>query len=396
MATNEKTLRVGDRVVVQREDLQQLLNVLNSEGYRTVGPTLRDHAVVYAEVSTVDELPIGWTEEQAGGAYRLKPRDDDAVFGYTVGPQSWKRFLHPPVARLWRSRRTDNGFEIVAESDPDEDDSPFAFFGVRPCELHAILIQDRVFLQNQFQDPIYKSRRNKVFIVAVNCGQAAETCFCSSLGTGPSVSDGYDLAMTEVLGTDRHWFLVEIGTEQGAHVVAQIPHGAASSEDVETAQAVVAAAAGQMGRFLDTTDLKDVLYRSYEHPRWEAVASRCLSCANCTMVCPTCFCTTIEDVTDLSGNQAERIRRWDSCFSIEFSYMHGGSIRVSGRSRYRQWMTHKLATWVDQFGVLGCVGCGRCITWCPVGIDITEEARAIRKNIPSRAEASEEGVYANN
>jgi Fe-S-cluster-containing hydrogenase component 2 len=133
-----------------------------------------------------------------------------------------------------------------------------------------------------------------------------------------------------------------------------------------------------MGRSMDTTDIKELLYRNYDHPRWRNVASRCLTCANCTMVCPTCFCTTVEDVTDLTGNQAERWRKWDSCFTVDFSYIHGGSVRASPESRYRQWMTHKLATWIDQFGTSGCVGCGRCITWCPVAIDITEEVRAIR------------------
>ena len=101
------------------------------------------------------------------------------------------------------------------------------------------------------------------------------------------------------------------------------------------------------------------------------------------MVCPTCFCTTVEDGTDLAGESAERTRRWDSCFTIDFSYVHGGSVRLRSRSRYRQWMTHKLATWIDQFGSSGCVGCGRCITWCPVAIDITEEVAAIRAD-PTR------------
>ena len=148
--------------------------------------------------------------------------------------------------------------------------------------------------------------------------------------------------------------------------------------DLAAAAASVDRAAQQMGRAMDTHDIRDLLLDNLDHPRWDAVASRCLSCANCTLVCPTCFCSAVEDTTDLSGEEAERARVWDSCFSVDYSYIHGGSVRQSGRSRYRQWMTHKLGTWFDQFGTSGCVGCGRCITWCPVGIDITEEVAAIR------------------
>ena len=142
-----------------------------------------------------------------------------------------------------------------------------------------------------------------------------------------------------------------------------------------------------MGREMNTDGIHDLLLANLEHPRWEEVAGRCLTCGNCTMVCPTCFCTSVEDTSDLAGVSAERSRRWDSCFTMDFSYIHGGSVRASPKSRYRQWMTHKLATWWDQFGSSGCVGCGRCITWCPVGIDITEEVRAIRAE-PAPSEAT--------
>jgi ferredoxin len=212
--------------------------------------------------------------------------------------------------------------------------------------------------------------------------------------TGPKATSGYDLAMTEVISTPEsglsvnshspklgsHYFVVEVGTEQGAEIMAGLPCRQASKEEKGEAERIVARTAEHMGRTLDTTGIKDLLYASYEHPRWEEVADRCLTCGNCTMACPTCFCTSVEDVTDLTGQQAERSRRWDSCFTMDFSYIHGGSVRATPKSRYRQWMTHKLATWYDQFGTSGCVGCGRCITWCPVGIDITEEARAIRES----------------
>ena len=378
---------VRDQVVVDREHIQQLFVTLTRKGYQVVGPTVRDYAIVYDTITSIADLPIGYTDEQDGGTYRLKKRADDALFGYVVGPQSWKRFLYPPVMRLWQARRKENGFEVIPES---QEAPKFAFIGVRSCELHAISIQDRVFMRAEYTDPTYQSRRNNVCIIAINCGQAGGTCFCTSMETGPKATAGFDLALTEVLDAESHYFVVEVGSELGAELLQTIPYRDASHDDIQLAEDIVANTAEHMGRSMDTIGIKDLLYRNMEHSRWEDVASRCLTCSNCTMVCPTCFCTTVEDVTDLAGDQAERWRKWDSCFTMDFSYIYGGSIRASTKSRYRQWMTHKLATWIDQFGTSGCVGCGRCITWCPVGIDITEEVRAIRESESAPTKAAKE------
>jgi ferredoxin len=362
--------------VLSAEGLHGLFEALRRRQYRLVGPTVRDGAIVYDEIGSPADLPAGWTDEQDGGTYRLRRRADQALFGYAVGPHSWKKFLFPPATRLWEARRTgDGGFQVLK---PPDEAPRYAFIGVRSCELHAIAIQDRVFLQGPHVDPLYKARRENAFIVAVNCGQAGGTCFCVSMKTGPKATFGFDLALTETLEEGRHVFVVEVGTARGAEVLAEVPHAEAAREDLAGADRAVARAASQMGRAMETADIKELLYRNYDHPRWDDVAGRCLTCANCTMVCPTCFCSTVEDVSDLSGDHAERWRKWDSCFTMDFSYIHGGHVRASARSRYRQWMTHKLATWIDQFGTSGCVGCGRCITWCPVGIDITAEVRAIR------------------
>jgi sulfhydrogenase subunit beta (sulfur reductase) len=362
--------------ILERDHLQQLLDVLRKRGYRVVGPTVRDRAVVYDDLTSVADLPVGWTDEQEGGIYRLKRRDDEALFGYALGPDSWKKFLHPAVVRLWRAKRDGNGFQIT---ETDVEVPKFAFIGARSCEIHAIAIQDKVFLNGEYRDPFYAARRQDLFVVALNCGHAGGTCFCVSMNTGPKATFGFDLALTEVLEAGRHYFVVEVGTELGAEVLREVPHAAASQAERATAERIVARTAEQMGRRMYTRGLKELLYRNYESPHWEDVAKVCLTCGNCTMVCPTCFCTTVEDVTDLTGSHAERWRRWDSCFTMDFSYIHGGSVRASPMSRYRQWMTHKLATWIDQFGTSGCVGCGRCITWCPVAIDITEEVNAIRR-----------------
>ncbi|MCG6922574.1 MAG: 4Fe-4S dicluster domain-containing protein [Acidobacteria bacterium] len=367
-------MQPGDSVVIERVVLDALLAALRERGYETVGPTVREGAIVYDEIRATSDLPAGWTDEQEGGHYRLRRDDREALFGYAVGPHSWRRYLEPPSLVRWRGRRVDGGFEDDLTPGPPP---RYAFVGVRPCELAALLVKDRILLGDPGADPDYRSRRESAFLVAVNCGSPAGTCFCVSMGTGPRFGPGFDLGLTELVDDARHDFVLQVGTARGAAVVEGLPHRPAEPADLTAAEAVLREAEGRMGRSLETEGLKERLERSYENPHWDEVAKRCLSCGNCTMVCPTCFCSTVEDSTDLPGTRAERRRIWDSCFSIEFSYVHGGSVRTSAGARYRQWITHKLATWHDQFGVSGCVGCGRCITWCPVGIDITAEARAI-------------------
>lgn len=361
--------------VLSRKNFPQLFESLDKRGYQILGPTPRDGAVVYDGLQSVEDLPIGLTDEHEGGTYRLKARRDKALFGYVVGPQSWKKFLHPPKLRLWQAKKNGPGFQITPES---EEIKPLAFVGVRPCELSAIFIQDRILTKGEFVDAHYRKQRQDTLVVAVNCTEPGGTCFCDSMNTGPRAEFGFDLALTEVLDKKDHYFVIEVGTKKGEEVLKELPHEVATEAQVTLAEQLLAKAADKMGRSMDTTDIKNLLYRNYEHPQWQQVAERCLACTNCTMVCPTCFCTTVEDVTDLAGTQAERWRRWDSCYTKDFSYVHGGSVRTSGSARYRHWITHKLATWIDQFGASGCVGCGRCITWCPVGIDITEEVHNLR------------------
>jgi sulfhydrogenase subunit beta (sulfur reductase) len=361
--------------VIDLDGLHALVGVLRDRGYCVVGPTRRDDAIVYEEIASADELPAGWTEVQEAATYRLERRDDEARFGYPVGPHSWKRWLLPARVRLWQARRAESGRTEFVEEPPPE--RPFAFLGVRSCDLHAIAVQDRVFLEGAFVERDYATRRDGAFLIVVNCGTPGGTCFCASMGTGPRAESGFDLALTELVG-DRHRFVVEVGTDLGAEVLADLMGQPATAEDVDEALRVTHEAVALMGRSVESFDLRDLLARNVEHPRFAVTAERCLSCGNCTLVCPTCFCTSVDDVNVLHDGAAERWRRWDSCYSQEYSYIHGGSVRPSSRSRYRQWLTHKFGTWVDQFGTSGCIGCGRCITWCPVGIDVTEELAAIR------------------
>ncbi len=372
-------MQMGEHAVIGLDGLEALLAGLKRRDYRLIGPTLRDQAIVYDDIGGTADLPQGFGDEQDGGRYRLVRRGDARLFGYAVGPQSWKHYLHPPMLSLWRAERHGQSFDII---ESEEILPRFAFLGVRACELNAIALQDRVFLGDEYVDLHYRRRRDGAFIVAVNCSHAGGTCFCVSMKTGPKVAAGFDLALTEVLVGDAHSFVVEIGSAEGAELLAELPARKASAEDLAAAAAIVAGTAANMGRDMETEGLQDLLARNLDHKLWDDVAQRCLTCANCTMVCPTCFCTSVEDASDLAAETAERKRRWDSCFTMDFSHLHGGSVRNSAKSRYRQWMTHKLSTWFDQFGTSGCVGCGRCITWCPVGIDITEEVRAIRDDAP--------------
>ncbi len=368
----------GPCLIDARDGLSVLFRLLRDEGHKVIGPTVRDGAIVYDALDGIEDLPIGRTDEQDGGYYRLKDRGDGTFFGFSVGPQSFKRFLHVPTQELWRAERDSGG---VLTINPVETAPPrYAFIGIRACEIHAIAIQDKVLKDGLHRDTHYAARREDNLFIAVNCGQAGGTCFCVSMKTGPAVTRDFDLALTELMDSESHSFLVEAGSERGEALLAQLPGRDADADDVRRAHETVENTASQMGRDMESATVPDLLRRNVEHPRWDEVAERCLSCGNCTQVCPTCFCTTTVDASDLTGAQASRSRHWDSCFTLDFSYLHGGSVRHSTKSRYRQWMTHKLSSWVDQFGTSGCVGCGRCITWCPVGIDITEEVRAIRES----------------
>lgn len=361
--------------LLSRTGLQSLIDALRAEGYRVIGPTVDQDAIVYDEIVSIADLPQGWTDRQEPGRYRLERRADDALFGYAVGPHSWKKFLFPPLATLMTADRTEQGWQMQNPADPPP---RYAFLGVRSCELAAIRIQDRVFQEGPYIDPIYQARRAQAFLVAVNCGQAAETCFCTSMQTGPRCQSGFDLALTEL----PDGFLVETGSDTGGRILAAIETCPAGPDAVDAAEKVSQNTAATITRHLDTNGIRDLLLSNLNHPRWDDVAERCLSCANCTMVCPTCFCASVEDVSDLQGEHVERQRRWDSCFNLDFSAMNGAAVRNTTRSRYRQWLTHKLASWIDQFGTSGCVGCGRCITWCPVGIDLTSEMAVFRGDAP--------------
>jgi ferredoxin len=367
-------MRIGDAAVIDVRGLDALIRILGALGYDTMGPVVRDGAIMPGPVGGVADLPVGYRDEQAPGRYRLRQTEDEAVFSWAVGPGSWKAELFPPGQELWRAKV--DGDEVTI-TQPERPVAPMAVIGARPCEFAALGVLDRVMRNNEVADPRYAARRDGAFVVVAECGVPAATCFCTSMATGPGAEEGFDLALSELGNGDRRHFVVRVGTDRGAEVISLLATATATAENLDERDRMLAKAADAMERHMDTEGLPGLLARNLEHPRWDEVAERCLACGNCTLVCPTCFCSTVFDTTDLDGTVI-RERSWASCFELAHSYLYSGPVRVSRRSLYRQWMSHKLSTWWDQFGTSGCVGCGRCIAWCPVGIDISEEAAAIR------------------
>lgn len=364
----------GADLVIEPNGLAGLIGALQRRGFQVIAPVLRDSAINWQPVESADDLPRAWTAKQSPGMYRVEPREDDAYFGYAVGPASLKRYLHTPEAQILAVESNGNPFHILENRDQP---ARRAFIGVRACDIAAVERLDRVLLEDRYPDILYRRNRESIFLVAVSCTDPSSSCFCTSMGTGPEVQSGYDLLLTEVMDAGAHHFTVRAGSEHGREVMAELEHRPASEEVSRAAAKAIAAGRAKITRRLDTAGLREALYDHFEHPEWERVAAKCYGCGNCTQVCPTCFCVTVEDSSDVDGRRAERTRKWDSCFTLSYSYIHGGSVRQSAKARFRQWVTHKFAAWHDQFGTSGCSGCGRCITWCPAGIDVTEVAATV-------------------
>lgn len=370
--SNNHRLEIGSTISIKKSAFDSILARLREAGFQTIGPRIKNDTLVYEPVENLDQLPQGYITKQDAGRFRLVKSGHNRYFDLIPGAQSWKQFLFPPRLDLFSLQKKGKNWEMNTLS---QETPSYAFIGVRACELAAIQIQDKAFIREDFKDPVYLSRREKVFIVAVNCLHPAGTCFCVSMGTGPSVKGGFDICITELDDV----FLLTVGSELARDLLVDIPFEAASAFRLKSAGDAIELANKQMGRVLDTSDLPELILDNLNDPNWQDVAKRCLSCTNCTQVCPTCFCWDTTDQMTLNGLETRRERVWDSCFNPGFSYVVGGNFRPTISSRYRQWLSHKMGSWKQQYGTFGCVGCGRCITWCPAEIDLTEEISKLRK-----------------
>ena len=367
--------------ILLRHNFSILLQALKAQGFRVLGPVVDSGSIKWGEVQQIEDLPIEWRDHQQPGQYRLEKTHSSRFFDVVHGPESIKRHVFVPretLLFLERKKKTFTARSVVPRAER------LALLGPRACDVAGLFVQDQIFLKDAFEDPYYQIRRDNLLIIAVNCTRSLETCFCASMGTGPKVRHGYDLVLTE----SDDGFVVQSATEAGQKIYDQLPLGEVDQQRLHEDEDRIAACGYSQVRKIDESQLPQALYDAHDHQRWDEVATRCLSCTNCTMVCPTCFCHSVEETPDLMYQRSEHARVWDSCFTADHGYIHGKNFRPTIKDRYRMWLTHKLASWIDQFGTSGCVGCGRCITWCPVGIDLTEEVREL---VNTKTECSPSG-----
>jgi len=359
--------------VLEKKDFESLLNALHLEGYSVIGPQISDGAIVYQTLDNSTQLPIGFTDRQQPGSYTLNKSQHNHWFAWANGPQALKPLLFKPEESLWTAFLAKDDDKTISFEAELPQVKPTAVLGVRACDLAALELQDKHFLQKEYVDPYYQKRRESLFLIAVNCSHPSENCFCASTGDGPFVQQSYDIVLTEI----DDLFLISSGSEKGDKICRQLDLQDATDLHIESSSRQESHSINSQKKMLPVGDIASMLKNKTNHPQWDVIAETCLSCGNCTSVCPSCFCHSEKDLHALDGKSSEHIRLWDSCFSQEHGHIHGASIRTETSKQYRQWMTHKFSAWVEQYGSSGCVGCGRCISWCPVGIDVTEQLRIL-------------------
>ena len=353
--------------LLPRSQFDSLIDTLNSMGAQCLGPIVQDGAIVYAPLGSSTAFPQGIHDQQSPGNYKLTADNGTRWFAWANGPQALKPLLFAPEEKLWQVEQDKAGrlkFQTIVPSQ-----QLTAIIGIRACDLAALALQNKHFLSGLEADPAYATRFQHLLVIAVNCTHPAATCFCHATGDGPTATEHYDILLDEL----DEGFAIKIGSIKGKEIVDKLSLLSLTESHLAAIDTAHNTARQQLTRRLPNTDIPALLFKQQESTHWQTIGEKCLSCGNCTAVCPTCFCHHTIEEPALDGTHSLRLRQWNSCFSQRHSYIHGITLRQETRFRYRQWLTHKFASWVQQYGRSGCVGCGRCITWCPVGIDVTEE-----------------------
>lgn len=363
--------------ILSKKQLKQLFALLKQEAFSLIGPVVKDGVISYEEVPVLEELASSVQDKQSPAFYSLKKTNKPYFFSYANGFSSLKKFFFPAQRELFSLKRDKNKrFNIFY---PDKPNKKLAFFGIKPCDLAALVVQDKIFMEGDYQDIYYQNLRKNSFIVVANCTHPSENCFCTSFNTGPAVKnkESLDISLTEILEADKHYFIAEAFSERAREYFRKLKVPLAKEKDKKMFNKTIEKSARKIKKRVNEEEIKKFFPLSYENYYWREIGKRCLGCGNCTLVCPSCFCSTVLEKSNIGATEAERVKVWDSCFNVEFSYIHPAAVRKNIYSRYRQWLMHKFFNWYKQFKTSGCVGCGRCISWCPVGIDVRDEVNNI-------------------
>ena len=314
---------------ISKKDLLSWLSQLLEDRY-LVAPT------------KVDELTL----------FRQVDRVDDIVFDFDNTNLSPKEWFFPPSETLFYVERKDGHVELI----PATIERETAIFGIRPCDARGMAMNDYPFLAEP-ADALYRQHRDKTTLVGLACLTTRPECFCTSMGSGPHDPANLDILLTEV----ADGYIVQVLTDKGK---ALLPDKLITAADVSPPPVPALSE-------VPSGDISEKMRRAFDDPFWDRLADRCIHCNICSYVCPTCYCFDVRDYTD--KERIERVRSWESCQSPGFTRIAGGyDPRPTKGSRLRQRFAHKLLYFPEQFGALGCVGCGRCVRACPVNIDIRE------------------------
>jgi len=359
--------------LIEKKRLFPWLEELQKE-FQLIGPVERDGGSAFAKIQSVKDLNLN--------------------YGLTMlGPQV---YLYHPEERICTIQEKGGKFDVqTLDTVPRQ-----ILFGVHSCDLHAITILDRVFLKKGMEDRNYRLWRENTLVIGFHCSHIYPQCFCASMGTGPffEPKEGYDFLLTDLGDNYLIETLIdhpqpaspsrgreempphsrEAGRDRALKLLSSLNPAQATQEHFDKKSQISRELESQFQKEIDTSHLVEIILRNQYHPIWSRTAdSRCLGCTNCIQVCPTCFCYNVKDRISFDLTTCERTRYKNGCLDLHFAEVHEANFRFTRMARLRQFVTHKLATWVEQFGCFGCVGCGRCMTWCPTDIDLTHIAKEI-------------------
>jgi ferredoxin len=298
--------------------------------------------------------------------------DDEPFFAYLNSKNAPKNIFFPHTETMMKYTRTPQG--MVFSSEVNEAGQS-VLFGVRPCDAHSFVVLDKLFDQEKYKDQYYIAKRQNTTVITLACVKPPyATCFCTSVDGEPVSSEGADILLTDI-GDE---YLVELVTEKGAKLAGYFGDTKADAP-AEAKKAELAAKAKEAIKSkVPAHEVKPILDKNFDHPFWDTIHAKCLACGTCTYLCPTCHCFDISD--EVVGSDGIRLRSWDSCmFPLFTKETSGHNPRPSQKERWRQRTMHKFKYYIDMFNTIGCVGCGRCVMYCPVNLDIRKVVEDISK-----------------